>query len=239
MFISFLEPHLSWTPQGGAVKDSSRRQCAPRRQGRGSHLRPGTQGAALSGKRCHGRLRLWERHRQGLLCLARLNCGIAAALRCYTLLLGLAKASGAFHSPPTFSPLALSIPSTSVGLRLGSFPSSPPAAPPLFFSPLPFSPLPPPIPGRPGSAHGPPLPTPDCPARSPSFPLAARLSARPPSRPLPTPTGSGLLGLGPRPAPFGLRHLLPAARPGTSGLAVLAAALDFFWWRAGSGTGQV
>lgn len=160
MFISFPEPHLSLTPQGGAVKDSSRRQCAPRRQGRGSHLRPGTQGAALSGKRCHSRLRLWERHRQGLLCLARLNCGIAAAPRCYTLLLGLAKASGAFHSPPTFSPLALSLPSTSAGLRPGSFSSSPPAAPPLFFSPLPFSPLPPPIPGRPGSAHGPPLPAP-------------------------------------------------------------------------------
>lgn len=62
---------------------------------------------------------------------------------------------------------------------------------------------------------------------------------RPPSRPLPTLTGSGPLGLGPRPAPSSPRRLLPAARPRHFGASCPAAGSGLLRWRARAGTGQV
>lgn len=65
-----------------------------------SHLWPGTQGA-LSRERCHDGLGLWERCCQGFLCLARLDCGIAADPK--VLYPPFGSASGALHASPTFS----------------------------------------------------------------------------------------------------------------------------------------
>lgn len=130
-------------------------------------------------------------------------------------------------SPPrvsNFFPVSVSLPPTCVELLASpearaALSSTPPAAPPLYWflipslscSPLPFSPPPSPIPGRPAR----PMARPSAPVLSSSVPFLPLGGPPlcPPSRPLPTLTGPGPLGLGPRPAPSSTRRLLPAARP--------------------------
>lgn len=235
MFISLPKCHLCLAPHGGAAKSSSLeavRSSTPR--GRVSHLWPGTQGA-LGGKRCHGGLRLWERCCQGFLGRVRLDLGIAAASRCWTLLLGLTEASEALHFPPTFS-LSVSLPPTRVGLRAGAqagAPSPPPLRPPLPSFSLHPRPPSPAARARPRARPSPPLPS----SPVPFLPLGGPPPHRPPS--LPTPTGSGPLGLGPRPAPSSPRRLLPAAWRRHLGASCREAGPGPPRWRARPGTGQV
>lgn len=170
---------------------------------------------------------------------------------CWTLLVGVAAASGAVHSSPTWSPPS-PLPPPRAGQRARAETWAPFSSPPSALPPFYRSPIPSPSPVRPGSAPArpsPPLPAspgPFLPLRGPPLPSSFPPPPHPSGlRPVdsaaspPLPSSPSRPRLGPRPAPSSPQLLPPRLGPATPALAAQASRTRLLRWRAWPAPRQV